>query len=216
VARAQGSICSNLNSNFIELKKSQDMKSQKAVDLSQNVLKAGVNKKIVETSFGNIIKIPLATQHSTISEEITKKLFALKDDAGLSLVENRAPLRLLLTDADSDVSQNVPLILSSLYKKDIYRIDLSQLTSQYIGETEKNLEILFKTAEEKDWIIFFDEADALFGKRTQVNDAHDKYANQEVSYLLQRIENYTGILLIKCLSPECLQLRSLYHFKTLG
>jgi len=103
-----------------------------------------------------------------------------------------------------------------MYKKDIYRIDLSQLITKYIGETEKNLDEVFKRAEEKDWILFFDEADALFGKRTDVHDAHDKYANQDVNYLLQRIENYNGILLIKCLSPACLQLSSLYHFKTLG
>lgn len=192
------------------------MKSQKSVSLSQHFLKDGVNKKIVEPSYANIIKIPLETQPSTISEEITKKIFAIKDSAGLSIVQNRSSLRLLLNGANGDVNQNVALILSSLYKKEIYRIDLSQATSKYIGETEKNLEIIFKTAQQNDWILFFDEADALFGKRTQVSDAHDKYANQGVSYLLQRIESYTGILLIKCLSPECLQLSSRYHFKSLG
>lgn len=192
------------------------MKSQKSVNLSQKFLKDGLNKKIVEPSYANIIKIPLEAQPSTISEEITKKIFAIKDGAGLSIVENRSSLRLLLNGANGDVSQNVALILSSLYKKEIYRIDLSQATSKYIGETEKNLEIIFKTAQQNDWILFFDEADALFGKRTQVSDAHDKYANQGVSYLLQRIESYTGILLIKCLSPECLQLSSRYHFKSLG
>ncbi|MEO6843634.1 MAG: AAA family ATPase [Ginsengibacter sp.] len=108
------------------------------------------------------------------------------------------------------------MILSSLYKKEIYRIDLSQLTSQYIGETEKHLDEIFTTAQQNDWILFFDEADALFGKRTDVNDAHDKYANQEVSYLLQRIESYQGTMIIKCLSMGCLQLSSLYHFQTLG
>ena len=61
---------------------------------------------------------------------------------------------------------------------------------------EKNLEIIFDRAEGKEWILFFDEADALFGKRTNVRDAHDKYANQEVAYLLQRIENYNGIVIL--------------------
>ena len=70
------------------------------------------------------------------------------------------------------------------------------VVSKYIGETEKNLELLFARAEDKDWILFFDEADALFGKRTNVRDAHDKYANQEVSYLLQRIEDYDGLVIL--------------------
>jgi len=73
--------------------------------------------------------------------------------------------------------------------RDVFRIELSMVVSKYISETEKNLSLLFKRANNKDWILFFDEADALFGKRTNVRDAHDKYANQEVAYLLQRIEN---------------------------
>jgi SpoVK/Ycf46/Vps4 family AAA+-type ATPase len=70
------------------------------------------------------------------------------------------------------------------------------VVSKYIGETEKNLELLFARAEDKDWILFFDEADAIFGKRTSVKDAHDKYANQEVSYLLQRIEEFNGLVIL--------------------
>jgi AAA+ superfamily predicted ATPase len=80
--------------------------------------------------------------------------------------------------------------------KDVFRLDLSRVVSKYIGETEKNLSRLFEKAENKNWILFFDEADALFSKRTDVRDAHDKYANQEVSYLLQRIENYNGVVIL--------------------
>lgn len=80
--------------------------------------------------------------------------------------------------------------------KDVYKVDLSMIVSKYIGETEKNLELLFARAEDKGWILFFDEADALFGKRTSVRDAHDRYANQEVSYLLQRIETYNGAVIL--------------------
>jgi hypothetical protein len=79
---------------------------------------------------------------------------------------------------------------------DVFRIDLSRVVSKYIGETEKNLSRLFDKAESKGWILFFDEADALFGKRTEIRDAHDKYANQEVAYLLQRIENYDGLVIL--------------------
>jgi AAA+ superfamily predicted ATPase len=87
-------------------------------------------------------------------------------------------------------------LLGKQFNKDVYRIDLSQIVSKYIGETEKNLENVFKKAETKDWILFFDEADALFGKRTNVQSAHDKYANQEVSYLLQRVEDYAGLMIL--------------------
>ncbi|MGY3794264.1 ATP-binding protein [Aquimarina sp. 433] len=78
----------------------------------------------------------------------------------------------------------------------VYRVDLSMIVSKYIGETEKNLSKLFDKAKNKSWILFFDEADAIFGKRTNVRDAHDKYANQEVSYLLQRIEAHPGLVIL--------------------
>jgi hypothetical protein len=80
--------------------------------------------------------------------------------------------------------------------KEVFRIDLSRVISKYIGETEKNLSRLFDKAENKNWILFFDEAEALFGKRTEIHDAHDKYANQEVAYLLQRIESYNGLVIL--------------------
>ncbi|WP_020598768.1 ATP-binding protein [Spirosoma panaciterrae] len=82
------------------------------------------------------------------------------------------------------------------FEREVYKVDLSMVVSKYIGETEKNLANLFARAENKKWILFFDEADALFGKRTDVRDAHDKYANQEVSYLLQRIEEYNGLIIL--------------------
>jgi len=87
-------------------------------------------------------------------------------------------------------------LLGKHFRKDVYRIDLSQVVSKYIGETEKNLEKIFSKAENKDWILFFDEADALFGKRSNVQNAHDKYANQEVSYLLQRVEDFPGLIIL--------------------
>ncbi len=80
--------------------------------------------------------------------------------------------------------------------REVWRVDLSQVVSKYIGETEKNLGRVFEAAEQHQWILFFDEADALFGKRTSVADAHDRYANQEISYLLQRIEDYAGVVIL--------------------
>lgn len=79
---------------------------------------------------------------------------------------------------------------------DVYRIDLSMVVSKFIGETEKNLASVFDQAQNKNWILFFDEADALFGKRTQTSSSNDRYANQEVSYLLQRIEDFPGVIIL--------------------
>lgn len=78
----------------------------------------------------------------------------------------------------------------------VYRIDLSQIVSKYIGETQKNLEQLFRLSENKRWILFFDEADALFNKRTAVEDSHDRHANQDTAFLLQRLENFPGLVIM--------------------
>ncbi|MFL9833743.1 ATP-binding protein [Chryseobacterium terrae] len=87
-------------------------------------------------------------------------------------------------------------LLGKYTERPVFRVDVSMLVSKYIGETEKQLAKLFDKAENKNWILFFDEADAIFGKRTSVKDAHDKYANQEVSYLLQRIETFSGLIIL--------------------
>ncbi len=79
---------------------------------------------------------------------------------------------------------------------DMYRIDLSKVMSKYIGETEKILSEIFSSAENAGCILFFDEADAVFGKRTEIKDAHDRFSNIEISYLLQRIESYDGIVIL--------------------
>lgn len=78
----------------------------------------------------------------------------------------------------------------------MFRIDLWLIVSKYIGETERNLSNIFDKPRNKNWLLFFEEADAHFGKRTNVRDAHDKYANQELSYLLQRIESFGGVIIL--------------------
>lgn len=87
-------------------------------------------------------------------------------------------------------------IIANELRLDVYKIDLSAVVSKYIGETEKNLERIFTTAENANAILFFDEADALFGKRSEVRDSHDRYANVEISYLLQKMEEYEGIAIL--------------------
>lgn len=87
-------------------------------------------------------------------------------------------------------------LLGKKNNMDVYRVDLSMIVSKYIGETEKNLAKVFDLAENRNWILFFDEADALFGKRTSTNTSNDRHANQEVAYLLQRIEDFPGTVIL--------------------
>jgi AAA+ superfamily predicted ATPase len=95
-------------------------------------------------------------------------------------------------------------VLAHTLRLELFRIDLSQVVSKYIGETEKNLRRVFDAAEESGAILFFDEADALFGKRTEVKDSHDRYANIEINYLLQRMEAYRGLAILATNMKEAL------------
>jgi SpoVK/Ycf46/Vps4 family AAA+-type ATPase len=95
-------------------------------------------------------------------------------------------------------------VLGRELRLDLFRIDLSQVVSKYIGETEKNLRRVFDSAEAGGAILLFDEADALFGKRSEVKDSHDRYANIEVSFLLQRMETYCGLAILTTNRKEAL------------
>ena len=87
-------------------------------------------------------------------------------------------------------------LLGKATNKEVYRIDLSMIVSKYIGETEKNLSKVFDIARDKEWILFFDEADALFGKRTAANSSNDRHANQQTAHLLQLIEDFHGEVIL--------------------
>jgi len=80
--------------------------------------------------------------------------------------------------------------------KEVYRVDLSQIVSKWIGETEKNMANIFDQAEDKEWILFFDEADSIFGKRVKTSSSNDQHSNQQIAYLLQRIEDYPGVVIL--------------------
>jgi AAA+ superfamily predicted ATPase len=115
--------------------------------------------------------------------------FAAKGDRGLGLSA-------LFTGASGTGKTMAAEVLARELRLDLYRIDLSTVVSKYIGETEKNLRRVFDAAEQGGAILLFDEADALFGKRSEVRDSHDRYANIEVSYLLQRMETYRGLAIL--------------------
>ena len=87
-------------------------------------------------------------------------------------------------------------VIAANLEQDLFRVDLSSVVSKYVGETSQNLERILSRAEQMDIVLFFDEADALFGKRTEIKDAHDRFANTDTNYLLQAIESYSGIVVL--------------------
>jgi hypothetical protein len=113
----------------------------------------------------------------------------------LKLVRQKG-VRVLLTGKNRAGTLVAAQTLASALGMDLYRIDLSAVMSKYIGETEKNLRQIFDAAEMAGAVLWFDEADALFGKRAEVKDSHDRYTNIEVNYLLQRIEGYEGLMIL--------------------
>jgi SpoVK/Ycf46/Vps4 family AAA+-type ATPase len=165
---------------------------------------ACVAQKASQSRYENMIKIVPADSLLTVPPAVKKQLNEWVIQKGKA-AGTYSGTRLLLTGTDKMLAGNTSRWLATQLRKDIYRIDLSALVSKYIGETEKNLNRVFTNAETNNSILFFDEADALFGKRTEVKDAHDQYANQEINYLLQRMEVYKGLVVLACNSDDCIR-----------
>jgi len=110
--------------------------------------------------------------------------------------------RVVLLGAAGTAKKEAAAALANGLGRDVYEVDLSLIVSEFIGETEKNLNRVFAGAKRRGSILLFDEADALFGKRTDVKDAHDRFANIEVNYLLKRIEEYEGIVILATNNPK--------------
>lgn len=111
-------------------------------------------------------------------------------------VAPEAGLKILFAGESGTGKTLAAQVIAGALGRDLYRVDLAQTVSKFIGETEKNLAGLFDAAEDSNAVLLFDEADALFGKRSAVSDAHDRYANLEVAYLLQRIETFGGAVVL--------------------
>ena len=118
---------------------------------------------------------------------------ALRD---IAIRARHSAVTVLLTGIDSAKAAAAAAALATELGREVYRVDLGQVVSKYIGETEKNLRQLFDAAESSGAVLFFDEADALFGSRTDVKDAHDRYANSDLTYLIQRLEAYEGLAIL--------------------
>jgi hypothetical protein len=124
-----------------------------------------------------------------VRQQLTSVVGAMKTAAPTTTATT-----VLLTGASADSAAAAQAVAHDMGRQ-LYRVDLNTVVSKYIGETEKNLNALFEQADSKQWVLFFDEADALFGKRSEVKDSHDRYANVEVSYLLLRLESYPGVVI---------------------
>lgn len=128
-----------------------------------------------------------------------------KDAKGLSI---------LFEGAQDSGALNAAEMLAKETGKPLHRIDLSTVVSKYIGETEKNIEVIFEKAKTAGAILFFDEADALFGKRTNVKDSHDRYANTAADFLLQQVSNHPGLVILATVQKAALDPALLKRFQT--
>ncbi len=132
-------------------------------------------------------------------EELVKAMRSLTEvhyGWGTARVWNESGISVLFAGSSGTGKTMAAEVLAIKLDLPMYRIDLSQVVNKYIGETEKNLKRLFDAADISDMILFFDEADSLFGRRTEVKDAHDRYANLEISYLLERMERFRGLAIL--------------------
>lgn len=161
--------------------------------------------------FAQVVKKPVMSQEIKITgaDSLLPVPAAVKEQLGKFIdfrKKQATSVHLYLTGADSKTNINTGRWLAARLQKNIYRISLSAVVSKYIEETEKNLNKIFAAASLANAVLFFDEADALFGKRTTIKDANDKYANQEISYLLDKIEKYEGVAILACnSSADCIK-----------
>lgn len=181
------------------------------------MIKTALSLLTTESSWDDLLLTKKALQKiKAISNQVKNNTTATGNTKLINTTNRVSPVLFYGSQACEQIT--TAALIGKVINKDAYSIDLSKLVSKYIDETEKNLNVLFDTAEKKDWILFFDEADALFGKRTDLKDDHDRYANLDVTYLLQKIEDHPGLILLASnkkttISPALIRrLRSIIHF----
>lgn len=182
-----------------------------------------IQENQLNLSLGNFIQSNLLLNDLILSPQILQSIeeikhwqhfFEQKNTNSISFIKRvRYGIKILFYGKSGTGKTQTAAIIGNELNKQVYRIDLSQIVSKYIGETEKNLSKIFEVAEQKKWILFFDEGDALFGKRTSVNSSNDRYANQEVAYLLQRMEDYSGIIILSTNLKENIDAAFLRRFQ---
>jgi SpoVK/Ycf46/Vps4 family AAA+-type ATPase len=143
-----------------------------------------------------VLPEPVLSQLQSISSHVRHASDVLEDWNYRSRMPYGHGVTALFSGASGTGKTMAAQILAADLNVELFQVDLAKTVSKYIGETEKNLDIVFDAAEKASAVLLFDEADALFGKRTEVRDAHDRYANVEVAYLLQRMEAYSGLAVL--------------------
>jgi SpoVK/Ycf46/Vps4 family AAA+-type ATPase len=138
---------------------------------------------------------PLELVRSSVKTKLApERLSQLKSIA--RQIQDQTGQVVMFTNTSASEISLAAYYLGKLLDLPVYRVDLSSVVSKYIGETEKNLSQIFTKAGMSDLVLLFDEADGLFGKRTDVKDAHDRFANMDTNYLLERIETYPGLVIL--------------------
>lgn len=161
---------------------------------SPDAWEAGLRERNVRSGLGRIIENIDASEEIVLSEECRRQLETVAELAGGWT--GRQGLHLLFHGSSGTGKTMAASILAKRLRLPLFKVDLSQIFDKYIGETEKHMDEIFHIAQKNRYLLFFDEADALFSKRTGIQDARDKYANVSTSYLLQRIEEYDGMLIM--------------------
>jgi ATP-dependent Zn protease len=146
--------------------------------------------------FGRRITPNCSLSSLAVSPDALGRLRSVVDGMGASV----PAMALFLSGSHADSALAAEAVAYEM-GRDLVRIDLAAVVSKYIGETEKNLDRIVAAVDQRGSILFFDEADALFGKRSEVKDGHDRYANQEAAYLLQRLESFGGVAIFATSSP---------------
>jgi SpoVK/Ycf46/Vps4 family AAA+-type ATPase len=140
---------------------------------------------------------PAAASADVSLETLVAAAHAWHDDSATRQARGRRPgVTALIAGSSPRDRRKAAEAVAEATESTLIRVDLNAVVSQYVGETEKNIDALFERARTSGFVLFFDEADALFGSRTDVKGAHDRYANLDVSYLLQRIESFEGLAIL--------------------
>ena len=185
--------------------------------MSKKVFATDLKSEIVQTKNRRIKVIPnlnslnLSTEGEASVTELINQ--AQKSKFGTVRTNDQQLNNCVLFSGSNSEKLSAVGYISKTTNSNLFRIDLSQVVNKFIGETEKNLSKLFDRAESNNWILYFDEADALFGKRTNVKDSHDRFANELTAFLLKRIERYDGLVIISSNNKEELDSEIIPRFR---
>ncbi|RYF90672.1 MAG: AAA family ATPase [Chitinophagaceae bacterium] len=179
------------------------MKKSVVSQLLSKIFQRFFASKQPQPAYDEIVRTSAEDARLAVPSHIKETLYALMNTKEEQQPGFNYALHITLNHADAKVNLQTARWVAAQQQRNIYRVKLSGLVGKYIGETEKNIDQIFYKAENNNLVLLFDEADALFGKRSTVKDAHDRYANLEISYLQKSIRSFKGTVLINCETQHC-------------